>query len=115
MMLQDDRMKYEMGKEVKDPMQETINNLMGLGVKEPEINIIKSNTMSSPEVRKIINRVEKESGAEIGAIANLFSLVAKKEEEIEIIWWWFERPSWLQASQKLEPEEPQDQEQSVDQ
>ena len=79
-MLQDDRMKYEMGKEVKDPMQETINNLMGLGVKEPEINIIKSNTMSSPEVRKIINRVEKESGAEIGAIANLFSLVAKKEE-----------------------------------
>jgi len=29
MMLQDDRIKYEMGKEVKDPMQETINNLMG--------------------------------------------------------------------------------------
>ena len=80
MMLEDDRKKYNMGKEVKDSMQETINNLMGLGVKEPEINIIKSNTMSSPEVRKIINRVEKESGAEIGAIANLFSLVAKKEE-----------------------------------
>ncbi len=31
MMLQDDRMKYEMGKEVKDPMQEAINNLINLG------------------------------------------------------------------------------------
>ena len=45
----------------------------------------------------------------------LNKVIAKKEEEIEIIWWWFERPSWLQASQKSEPEEPQDQEQSVDQ
>ena len=85
MMLEDDRKKYNMGtEEPVDPMKETINNLIGLGVKEPEINIIKNNTMSSPEVRKIINRVEKESGAEIGAIANLFSLVAKKEERAEM-------------------------------
>ena len=85
MMLEDDRKKYNMETEEPiDPMKETITNLMGLGVKEPEINIIKNNTMSSPEVRKIINRVEKESGAEIGAIANLFSLVAKKEERAEM-------------------------------
>ena len=45
----------------------------------------------------------------------LNKVIAKKEEEIEIIWWWFERPSWLPTSPKSEPEELQDQEQLVDQ
>jgi len=81
MMLQDDRIKYEMGKEVKDPMQEAINNLMGLGVSKEEVNIIQNNTMSSPEVRKIINRVEKETGAEPGNVFSVFNMIAKKEEE----------------------------------
>jgi len=80
MMLQDDRIKYEMGKEVKDPMQEAINNLMGLGVSKEEVNIIQNNTMSSPEVRKIINRVEKETGAEPGKFS-VFNMIAKKEKE----------------------------------
>jgi len=81
MMLQDDRIKYEMGKEVKDPMQEAINNLMGLGVSKEEVNIIQNNTMSSPEVRKIINRVEKETGAEPGNVFSVFNMIAKKEKE----------------------------------
>ena len=81
MMLQDDRVKYEMGREVKDPMQEAINNLMGLGVSKEEVNIIQNNTMSSPEVRKIINRVEKETGAEPGNVFSVFNMIAKKEKE----------------------------------
>ena len=81
MILQDDRIKYEMGREVKDPMQEAINNLMGLGVSKEEVNIIQNNTMSSPEVRKIINRVEKETGAEPGNVFSVFNMIAKKEEE----------------------------------
>jgi hypothetical protein len=80
-MLQDDRIKYEMGREVKDPMQEAINNLMGLGVSKEEVNIIQNNTMSSPEVRKIINRVEKETGAEPGNVFSVFNMIAKKEKE----------------------------------
>ena len=81
MILQDDRIKYEMGREVKDPMQEAINNLMGLGVSKEEVNIIQNNTMSSPEVRKIINRVEKETGAEPGNVFSVFNMIAKKEKE----------------------------------
>ncbi|MDB4015254.1 hypothetical protein N9483_02710 [Flavobacteriaceae bacterium] len=45
----------------------------------------------------------------------LDSVINKKEEEWTIIWWWGETPSWLQASQKSEPEEPQDPEPSADQ
>tara|TARA_B100000767_G_C19777545_1_gene543595 strand:+ start:8274 stop:9185 length:912 start_codon:yes stop_codon:yes gene_type:complete len=45
----------------------------------------------------------------------LDSVINKKEEEWTIIWWWGETPSWLQASPKLELEEPQDQGHSVDQ
>jgi hypothetical protein len=81
MMLEDDRKKYNMGKEVKDPMQEAINNLMGLGVSKEEVNIIQNNTMSSPEVRKIINRVEKETGAEPGNVFSVFNMIAKKEKK----------------------------------
>ena len=42
-------------------------------------------------------------------------VIAEKETEIVVVWWWFSRPSWLQASQKSEPEEPQDPEPSADQ
>lgn len=45
----------------------------------------------------------------------LNKVIAEKETEIVVVWWWFSRPSWLQASQKSEPEEPQDPEPSVDQ
>tara|TARA_B110000902_G_scaffold46894_1_gene53187 strand:- start:1164 stop:2048 length:885 start_codon:yes stop_codon:yes gene_type:complete len=83
-MLDDDkkRMGYGKGEEVVDPIQESVNNLMGLGVTEPEIIIVKNNIMSSPEVRKIITRVEKESEGEPGAIFNEFNTVAKQEEKV---------------------------------
>ena len=78
-MLQDDRIKYEMGKEVKDPMQEAIDNLMGFGFNEKQIKDIQNNTITSPIVRKYINKAE-EQGAEPGAVFALFNIVAKKEE-----------------------------------
>ena len=77
----EERMGYSEGEAVVDPVQESVNNLIGLGVTEPEIIIVKNNTMSSPQVRKIINRVEKESEGEPGAIFNEFNTVAKQEEE----------------------------------
>jgi hypothetical protein len=82
MLLQDDkkRMGYTDGEKVVDPMKEAINNIMGLGVSKEEVNIIQNNTMSSPEVRKIINRVEKETSAEPGNVFTLFNAVVKKEE-----------------------------------
>jgi hypothetical protein len=45
----------------------------------------------------------------------LDSVINKKEDEWTIIWWWGEKPSWLQSSPKSEPEELQVQEQLVDQ
>jgi len=45
----------------------------------------------------------------------LDSVINEKEDEWTLIWWWGEKPSWLQASQKSEKEEPQDQEPSIDQ
>ena len=45
----------------------------------------------------------------------LDSVINKKEDEWTIIWWWGEKPSWLQAYPKSEPEELQVQEQLVDQ
>jgi hypothetical protein len=82
MLLQDDkkRMGYTDGEKVVDPMKEAINNIMGLGVSKEEVNIIQNNTMSSPEVRKIINRVEKETSAEPGNVFSVFNMIAKKEE-----------------------------------
>ena len=73
-------MGYTDGEKVVDPMKEAINNIMGLGVSKEEVNIIQNNTMSSPEVRKIINRVEKETSAEPGNVFTLFNAVVKKEE-----------------------------------
>jgi hypothetical protein len=43
----------------------------------------------------------------------LNEVIAEKETEIVVVWWWFSRPSWLRASQKSEPEEPQDPEPSA--
>lgn len=48
-------------------------------------------------------------------IAVLDSVIREKENQWTLIWWWGEKPSWLQASQKSEKEEPQDQELSTDQ
>ena len=48
-------------------------------------------------------------------IAVLDSVIQEKEDQWTLIWWWGEKPSWLQASQKSEKEEPQDQEPSTDQ
>jgi len=83
MMLQDDRIKYEMGREVKDPMQETINNLMGLGISKKEIDIIRNNTVDSDAVRKIIVRTEKDMGVEPGNLFEAVNMIAKKKEERE--------------------------------
>ena len=48
-------------------------------------------------------------------IAVLDSVIQEKEDQWTLIWWWGEKPSWLQASQKSEKEEPQVQEPSADQ
>ena len=45
----------------------------------------------------------------------LNKVIEEKESEITIVWWWFSRPSWLQVSQKSEPEKPQDPEPSANQ
>ena len=45
----------------------------------------------------------------------LNKVIEEKESEITIVWWWFSRPSWLQVSQKSDPEESQDPEPSADQ
>ena len=47
-------------------------------------------------------------------ISVLDSVINTKEDQWTIVWWWGEKPSWLQASPKSTQEEPQDQEQSVD-
>ena len=44
----------------------------------------------------------------------LNQVIAEKETEIVVVWWWFSRPSWLPASQKSELEELQDPEPSTD-
>ncbi|MGB1448979.1 MAG: hypothetical protein ACPG8F_03980 [Flavobacteriaceae bacterium] len=44
----------------------------------------------------------------------LDSVIKTKEDQWTVIWWWGEKPDWLQASQKLETEEPQDPEPSTD-
>ena len=75
------RLGYAAGEDVVDPMQEAINNLMGLGVSKEEVSIIQNNTMSSPKVRKIITRVEKETNAEPGNVFSVFNMIAKKEKE----------------------------------
>ena len=48
-------------------------------------------------------------------IAVLDSVIREEESQWTLIWWWGETPDWLQASPKLETEEPQDQEPSTDQ
>jgi hypothetical protein len=45
----------------------------------------------------------------------LNKVIAEKESEITIVWWWFSRPSWLQASPKSEPVELPVQEPLTDQ
>ena len=45
----------------------------------------------------------------------LNKVIEEKESEITIVWWWFSRPSWLQSSQKSEPEEHQVLDLSADQ
>jgi hypothetical protein len=48
-------------------------------------------------------------------IAVLDSVIQEKEDQWTLIWWWGDKPDWLQASRKSEKEEPQDQEPSTDQ
>ena len=84
-LLQDDetRMGYATGETVVDPMQETINNLMGLGISKKEIDIIRNNTVDSDAVRKIIVRTEKDMGVEPGNLFEAINMIAKKKEERE--------------------------------
>ena len=84
MMLQDDRMKYEMGKEVKDPMQEAINNLMVLGATKKDINVLQNAKMDSPEFRNIINKIEKEKNVEPGNLIDTIIFIRPKEERVEM-------------------------------
>ena len=55
------RIGYATGEDVVDPVQETINNLMELGVDEKGINILQTAKMDSPEFRNIVNTIEKEN------------------------------------------------------
>ena len=84
MMLQDDRIKYEMGKEVKDPMQEAINNLMVLGATKKDINVLQNAKMDSPEFRNIINKIEKEKNVEPGNLIDTIIFIRPKEERVEM-------------------------------
>ena len=72
------RIGYATGEEVVDPMQEAINNLKNF-LNEKEIKDVQNNTITSPIVRKYINKVE-EQGAEPGAVLAMFTPVVKKEE-----------------------------------
>ena len=66
----------------------------------------------------IVNHLEQLNDYDVNLQENikvLNKVIAEKETEIVVVWWWFSRPSWLRASQKSEPEEPQDPEPSADQ
>ena len=47
-------------------------------------------------------------------ISVLDSVIALEEDQWTLIWWWGDKPSWLQASPKSAPEEPPALEQSTD-
>ena len=47
-------------------------------------------------------------------ISVLDSVIALEEDQWTLIWWWGDKPSWLQASPKSMPEEPPVPEQSTD-
>ena len=47
-------------------------------------------------------------------ISVLDSVIAQEEDQWTLIWWWGDKPSWLQASPKSMPEEPPVPEQSTD-
>ena len=85
-MLQDDetRIGYATGEDVVDPVQETINNLMELGVDEEGINILQTAKMDSPEFRNIVNTIEREKGVEPGVlIESIASIRPKKEPRVQ--------------------------------
>jgi len=81
-MLQDDndRIGYATGEDVVDPVQETINNLMELGVDEKGIIILQTAKMDSPEFRNIVNTIEKEKGVEPGVLIESITSIRPKEE-----------------------------------
>jgi hypothetical protein len=78
MMLEKDEVRLGYAEGTKDPMQEAINNLKNF-LNEKEIKDVQNNTITSPIVRKYINKVE-EQGAEPGAVLAMFTPVVKKEE-----------------------------------
>jgi hypothetical protein len=77
-MLEKDEVRLGYAEGTKDPMQEAINNLKNF-LNEKEIKDVQNNTITSPVVRKYINKVE-EQGAEPEAVFNMFNAVVKKEE-----------------------------------
>ena len=81
-MLQDDetRIGFATGENVVDPVQETINNLMELGVDEEGINILQTAKMDSPEFRNIVNTIEREKGVEPGVLIESITSIRPKEE-----------------------------------
>ena len=86
MLLQDDkkRIGYAMGPAESpiDTRKETAKGLMGMGISQQEINILKTKPLDSKEVRTIINRTEEkfelEPGVFIDAIVSLRPV--KKED-----------------------------------
>ena len=74
------RIGYATGEDVVDPVQETINNLMELGVDEKGINILQTAKMDSPEFRNIVNTIEKEKGVEPGVLIESIASIRPKEE-----------------------------------
>ena len=78
------RIGYATGEDVVDSIQETINNLMELGVDEKGIIILQTAKMDSPEFRNIINTIEREKGIEPGVlIESVASIRPKKEPRVQ--------------------------------
>jgi len=92
-MLDDDRKKYMMGsrdgymeggirENPKDTRKEIAKGLMGMGISQEEITILKSKPLDSKEVRAIINRTETDYEVEPGVFFDaIVSLRPNKKED----------------------------------
>jgi len=83
-MLDDDRKKYNMGSRENpvDNRKKIAKGLMGMGISQEEITILKSKPLDSKEVRAIINRTETDYEVEPGVFFDaIVSLRPNKKED----------------------------------
>ena len=81
MMLEKDEVRLGYAEGTKDPMQETINNLMELGANEEDINNFKNKPKDSPEYRSSINKIEKATNVEPGSLDSEVSKLRPSKKE----------------------------------